>query len=104
MKKLVIKSASSNPDDLPGYPRLLRDIADVLTAGRRQAAWTLNTIMSAVYWDIGRRIVEFEQKGKPQAEYGERLITLLAEDLHQRFGRGFRKSNLYQFRRFYLTY
>lgn len=89
---------------LPGYKTLLTDIATTISTGRTQAAWSLNAVMSAVYWDIGRQIVRFEQKGKAKAEYGERVMSLLEEDLHQRFGRGFRKSNLYQFRRFYLTY
>jgi predicted nuclease of restriction endonuclease-like (RecB) superfamily len=97
----VPRTASADP---PAYEGLLRDIEGVLNTGKRQAAWSLNTVMSAVYWDIGRRIVEFEQRGQAKAEYGERLIELLAGDLHARFGRGFRKSNLYQFRRFYLSY
>ena len=36
-----------------GYDRLLADIADIVQAGRRQSAWTVNTIMSAVYWERG---------------------------------------------------
>ncbi|HEX8280415.1 MAG TPA: DUF1016 N-terminal domain-containing protein, partial [Chthoniobacterales bacterium] len=92
------------PPALPGYNRLLGEIADVIALGRRQAVWSLNAIMSAVYWEIGRQIVEFEQKGRAKAEYGERIISLLADDLHARFGRGFRKSNLYQFRKFFLAY
>lgn len=89
---------------LRGYGDLLRDIAAVIGAGRRRAAWSLNSVMSAVYWDIGRQIVDFEQKGRSTAEYGERIVEFLAQDLTARFGRGFRKSNLYQFRRFYLVY
>ena len=109
MKKITKKATASTTlrgasGDFPDYQQLLREIAEVMNAGKRQAGWSLNTIMSAVYWDIGRRIVEFEQQGEAKAEYGEQLIELLASDLHSRFGRGFRKSNLYQFRRFYLTY
>jgi len=77
-----------------GYDGLIGEIEEIVTTGRRRAAWSLNTIMSAVYWEIGRRIVEFEQKGKAKAEYGERVIALLAADLSERFGRGFKKSNL----------
>lgn len=87
-----------------GYGRLLADIAQIVQAGRRQSAWTVNTIMSAVYWETGRRIVEFEQRGRRTAEYGERVILLLSKALNRRFGRGFRKSNLYNFRAFYLAY
>jgi predicted nuclease of restriction endonuclease-like (RecB) superfamily len=97
-------SAVAKSGSIPDYSKLLREIADVLTAGRRQATWTLNAIMCAVYWDIGRRIVEFEQKGEKKAPYGVQLIDLLSADLTARFGRGFRRSNLFQIRAFYLAY
>src|SRR5262249_53982931 len=109
VKKLTRKTTGSpaarkTPEAFPNYEGLLREIAGVLHAGKRQAAWSLNTIMSAVYWDIGRRIVEFEQKGQRKASYGERLIDLLAVDMKQRFGRGFGRRNLFQIRAFYLAY
>jgi hypothetical protein len=104
VRRNTVGHARDGSAEFPGYENFLCEIAEVLNAGKRQAAWSLNTIMSAVYWDIGRRIVEFEQLGRAKAEYGERLIAQLTIDLHARFGRGFRKSNLYQFRKFYLTY
>ena len=61
-----------------------------------------NSIIAAIYWEIGRRIVEYEQGGKERAEYGEALLRRLAEDLSGRFGRGFSRSNLQQMRIFYL--
>lgn len=60
--------------------------------------------MTAACWEIGRRIVECEQWGKEQAEYGETLVIRLAADLTRRFGRGFGKSNLYQMRNFSSAY
>lgn len=87
-----------------GYHALVDAISDVLQAGRRQAAWSLNSIMSAAYWEIGRRIVTFEQQGKQKAEYGERIIESLSQDLQARFGRGFGRSTLFQIRAFYLLY
>lgn len=87
-----------------GYGSLLKEIEQIVNVGRRQSAWAVNAIMSAVYWEMGRCIVEFEQHGKATAEYGERVIVLLASDLKSRFGRGFGKSNLYAFRAFYLAY
>ena len=58
--------------------------------------------MTATYWEIGRRIVEYEQKGGKRAEYGKELINRLAVDLTRRFGRGFGPVNLSQMRKFYL--
>jgi len=60
--------------------------------------------MTATYWQIGRRIVEFEQRGRRRAEYGEDLIKRLASDLAPRFGRGFGWRNLTQMRAFFLAW
>ena len=60
--------------------------------------------MTAAYWMIGQHIVEFEQSGEERAEYGIALIKRLAEDLTQRFGRGFGAVNLSQMKRFYLLW
>jgi hypothetical protein len=60
--------------------------------------------MTATYWEIGRRIAEFEQRGEQRAEYGEQLIEELARDLTRQFGRGFGRANLWQMRAFYRTW
>ncbi|GAP99719.1 hypothetical protein NIES2104_62850 [Leptolyngbya sp. NIES-2104] len=60
--------------------------------------------MTATYWELGRRIVELEQQGAERAEYGKQIVDRLAQDLSPKFGRGFKKSNLFQMRAFYLTY
>jgi hypothetical protein len=87
-----------------GYDALVGVISQVLDAGRSQAAWTLNSIVSAAYWEVGRRIVEFEQAGRARADYGERVIEQLSIDLRKRHGRGFGRSNLFQIRAFHLAY
>jgi predicted nuclease of restriction endonuclease-like (RecB) superfamily len=86
------------------YDSILGDISNLVDAARRSAARSVNSIMTAVYWLVGRRIVEYEQRGKERADYGEDLLKRLAVDLMDRFGRGFAKSNLYQMRAFYLSY
>jgi len=60
--------------------------------------------MTAAYWQIGQRIVEFEQGGKARAEYGKELIERLAVDLSTRYGRGFSVRNVWQMRAFYLAW
>jgi predicted nuclease of restriction endonuclease-like (RecB) superfamily len=60
--------------------------------------------MTATYWEIGRRIVELEQRGEVQAAYGTELLKRLGADLTERFGRGFSWRNLYRMRLFYLAY
>jgi predicted nuclease of restriction endonuclease-like (RecB) superfamily len=85
-----------------GYSSVLTDVAHLLEAARRASVRTTNAIMTATYWEIGRRIVEFEQGGKQRAAYGEELLQRLSDDLSARFGRGFSIRNLRTFRMFYL--
>jgi predicted nuclease of restriction endonuclease-like (RecB) superfamily len=87
-----------------GYTQVLGGIADLLEAARRAASRSVNAVITATYWEIGRRIVEFEQAGAKRAEYGEQLIDRLSADLGARFGRGFGRRNLFQIRAFYLAY
>lgn len=86
------------------YQNLAVGISSLLENARRASARAVNSIMTATYWEIGHRIVEFEQGGKAKAEYGEQLIHRLSQDLTARFGRGFGPVNLSQMKRFYLTW
>lgn len=86
------------------YGEVHTGIVELLESARRAAARSVNALMTASYWEIGRRIVEFEQGGRGRAKYGEALIERLAEDLTHRFGRGFSKRNIEQMRQFYLTW
>ena len=80
------------------------DVRRIIENGRQQAFSATSAIAIATYWNIGRRIVEEEQKGNIRAEYGSRLIAGLAENLTNEFGSGYNKRNLAYYRQFYLTF
>lgn len=88
----------------PGYDDVHADIVALLESARRAAARSVNALMTASYWEIGRRIVEFEQGGAERAQYGKGVLRRLAQDLNRRFGRGFSADNLELMRLFFLTY
>ncbi len=88
----------------PNYEEVLADVSRLVEAARRASARSVNSVMTATYWAIGRRLVEQEQRGAARAGYGEELVLQLSRDLSSRFGRGFGRANLFQMRAFYLTY
>ena len=100
MKKPVL--TDDKPD--PQYQTIFGDVSRIVDAARQSAVRSVNAVMTAAYWRIGQRIVEFEQSGEKRAEYGTALIKRLAADLTQRFGRGFGPVNLSQMKRFYLLW
>ncbi len=89
---------------MAGYDEVLADVVRLLESGRKAAAWSVNSIMTATYWLIGRRIVEFNQRGEGKAPYGSQLIAQLSVDLKNRYGQGFGRMNLYAMRQFYLEW
>lgn len=86
------------------YQQLIDSIEHLLAESKRQVASTINTILLNTYWQIGKYIVEYEQAGNEKADYGSRLLRRISDDLTLRFGKGFSKSNIYQMRKFYLTF
>lgn len=91
-------------NDIQNYKNFVSGIQELLEAARHQAARAVNAILTATYWEIGRRIVEYEQGGKARAGYGEELIKKLSDDLNKRFERGFSPDNLETMRLFYQAY
>ena len=86
------------------YSALLEQTTALIAEARCLSARTVNAIMTATYWQLGRHIVEFEQRGEARASYGEELLKRLAADLTARFGRGFSERNLEQMRLFYMAW
>src|ERR1017187_2455175 len=86
------------------YNHVLSGVVELLDAARRASARVVNSLMTATYWEVGRRIVEHEQAGEKRAEYGEELVRKFALDLTERFGRGFGFSQVKMMRQFYQTF
>jgi predicted nuclease of restriction endonuclease-like (RecB) superfamily len=79
-------------------------IAELIKKAQREVIQTVNRAMALTYFEIGRMIIEEEQKGKEKAQYGQQLIIELSSRLSKEFGRGFSSTNVKQMRSFYLIY
>ncbi|MCP4551204.1 MAG: DUF1016 domain-containing protein [Bacteroidetes bacterium] len=86
------------------YQKLVDTIGVTIESARQKAIQAVNNELLKANWDIGKYIVEYEQHGNEKAEYGSSLLTNLAKDLKDRFGKEFSKSNVYLMRQFYLKY
>lgn len=87
-----------------GYQQIHDGIIHLVDSARTETVRSVNALMTATYWEIGRRIVEFEQGGEARAAYGAQLIKRLSKDLSLRYKRGFSAKNLRQMRLFYLFF
>lgn len=79
-------------------------VKEILDAAKNKVYQAANFEMVQAYWNIGREIVEEEQKGKERADYGSFLISNLSEKLTHEYGKGYAVSNLKYMRQFYQTF
>ena len=79
-------------------------VKELLRHARKTVVQTVNKTMVITYFEIGKMIVEEEQKGKERAEYGQQLTRELSQRLSTEFGKGFSVTNIQQMRNFYRIY
>ncbi len=92
---------SGELDQAESTSELLAALRGLIQGARQHALRAVDFIQVQTYWEIGRHIVEFEQGGAARAEYGTRLLPILARSLTSEFGRGFDVSNLRHMRMFF---
>jgi predicted nuclease of restriction endonuclease-like (RecB) superfamily len=83
---------------------LYSHIRNILEEARNKVYRAANFAMVQAYWQIGKSIVEEEQKGQGRAEYGKELIKKLSTKLRTEYGKGFTESNIKYMRQFYNTF
>jgi predicted nuclease of restriction endonuclease-like (RecB) superfamily len=97
--ELVPSSGSALP---PGYAELLEDLKGRVRTAQLKAAVAVNREMIRLYWDIGRLIVERQER----EGWGTAVIERLGADVQKAFPglKGFSRTNVFRMRAFYLAY
>ena len=83
---------------------LYQEVREIITSARQNAVRSVDFCRVQMYWQIGRRILEEEQKGKERADYGAYLLKNLAKKLEPEYGSGFSYRQLQFCRQFYRMY
>ena len=83
---------------------LIAEVRNLIQSARKGVASVVDTFQVMTNFEIGRRIVEHEQKGERRAAYGAELLKALSTRLTEEFGKGFSERNLRSFRSFFLTF
>lgn len=72
---------------------LLKDLVAIIKQGKRQAVTQVNSTMTLVYWQVGKRINK-DILNNQRAAYGKEIVVSTSVDLVKRFGRNFQVRNL----------
>lgn len=84
--------------------RLINDVRRIVGISRQYACRAVNVMQVISNWLIGQRIVEQEQNGRQRADYGKHIVEVVSQTLTAEYGRGYSKTNISNFRRFYLLF
>ena len=98
------KRANFSIQTIADYEGLIESVGKLLKEARGNIVANINSTIVSTYWNIGRYIIEYEQKGNERAEYGSNLLNRLSKDLTERYGGGFGRSNVFYIRKLYLEY
>ena len=90
--------------DLTYTDSMMNEIRELLLNARQRVTVQVNTELLSTYSNVGKIIVEYEQKNKDRADYGKQTLKELSKELTKEFGKGFSVSNIQFMRRFYQSY
>ena len=80
---------------------LVPEIRDLVQQSREYVAATANLAPVWLYWNVGRLITIDIQKNARRANYGDELMSSLAQQLSDQLGRGFSAPSLWDMKRFH---
>jgi DUF1016 N-terminal domain len=83
------------------FENIHAEAKSIIEIGRKATYQAINTNMVKTYMELGRLMVEEEQKGNSRADYGKYLIVELSKRLINDYGKGYSKQNLWSFKQFY---
>ena len=83
---------------------IVKDACEIIDSAQKTAYRAVNSTLVIRNWLLGKRICEEELKGEKRAEYGNKLISLLADELTKKYGKGFTYRSLYNYIRFYKSF
>ena len=85
-----------------GYASFLEQLKQRVRQAQVKAALAVNSELIALYWDIGKAIVEKQER----EGWGSQVIEKLCKDLQNAFPgmQGFSRRNIFRMRAFYLAY
>lgn len=93
-KNAVVKTISKSDK------HFISDIVTLIEQSRKQVATVVNSTITHLYWQIGKRINQ-EILNNKRAEYGEQIVATLSQELGKEFGKGFDDGNLRRMVQFY---
>ena len=96
-----MNSIAQDTNKISGFTSLFSDICSIIEDAREQAHRAVNISLTLRNWMLGERIAREKLNGEERAEYGKQVITSLAKELTNKYGKGFERVSLYNYLKFY---
>lgn len=99
MKKTATLTAQNTAE---GFTHLVAELKQTIREAQHRALQSVNKELTALYWSIGQKIVESQERHG----WGKSIVTELSEELQKEFvgAKGYSERNLWNMRNYYLAY
>ncbi len=84
--------------------KLMDDVSNIIESSQRYAYHAVDSILVLRNWLLGKRIATENMGGTGSERYGAEIIATLSENLTEKYGKGFDKSSLYHYVKFYQNF
>ena len=84
--------------------KLMDDVSNIIESSQRYAYHAVDSILVLRNWLLGKRIATKNMGGTGSERYGAEIIATLSENLTEKYGKGFDKSSLYRYVKFYQNF
>ncbi len=83
---------------------IFKDMCGIIESSQKAAYQAVNVALIQRNWLLGYRIAEEEYGGEERSEYGLQIIKKLSKELTRLYGKGYDRSNLYFYLKFYKAF
>lgn len=83
---------------------VLKDMCDIIESSQKAAYQAINIALVQRNWLLGYRIASEDLNGEERSEYGLKIIKEISKELTERYGKGYDRSNLYHYLKFYKAF
>lgn len=87
----------------PRENKLLSDLINTINEGKHKVAVQVNSTLTLVFWQIGKKINDFVLDNK-RAVYGKEIVKKISIELVENFGKSFENKNLHRMMQFAIQF
>ena len=87
LQRMLVHQENNMVSD-PAFQEILQGVIDIIEQSRQRVAVYVNQELTMMHWNVGKFVLE-KINYQEKAEYGQKIVATLSQQLTERYGKGF---------------